>query len=141
MNNINKILVHHLCKKYLILSTKFYDKIISKISNPIIVNEETDKNFTDKTICIFNWENFSTEFKLKCANAEKIIIFSDTLKPTFVFETEKKKNNIVCRLCYEHNTFHKTDCCKQELHLSCFSNWTKSCPFCRHENYKSLEIF
>ena len=136
MNNLhNNILVYHLCNKYLILPIKFFDFLILKISNPLILKDEINQNLKDKILFIFNWENFSNEFKLKCTDAEKIIIFSDTLKSTVFFEPEKKLNKILCRLCLEENTWNKTICCKQELHINCYSNWKKSCPFCRFENY------
>jgi len=140
VNLVNDIMIYYIKNHYIILSNDFYDIILEKKTNLIIISYEIEINFIGKEIAILNWETYSKEYKEKCFDANKIIIFSDKLKPTFVFPKEIPKNEEICYVCYYVNVWFTTSCCKKFLHKTCYNRWNHKCPFCIRENYSLVEF-
>jgi len=142
MNNlehiIEKILVYYFCNEYIVLPLNYFEIITPKIPNLLIITNILQIDFTNKQIATKQWETYTNEFKLNLMSAKKIIIFSDLLSPTIQLQDNIIKNNIICCICLEENTYNKTYCCRQPLHIKCYKNWNKTCPFCRHKNYEII---
>lgn len=134
-STIEKILIYYFCNEYMVLPLYYFNTIVKKLPNLIIIKNDCKIDLTNKQIAIKGWETFSYEFKLNLMKAKKKIIFSDKLKPSLIFQKNIIKNNIICCICLDENTYNNTICCGQPLHLKCYTQWKNTCPFCRHKDY------